>query len=1049
MIFNTLARRVLLVALAGFIVATPMPAEDPPPDPLDEVRGLIKQGKYADAETEARELLEQVGSRHGVESPEAAAVMDALVESRWRGGKAQEPETREMAEQVIALKEKMLGPDHVDVAESLTNFGVISFFLGDFKSARDSWERGLAIRETALGADHPDVAQLLNNLANLALAIGDLGGARELNEQALRIREKAFGPEHPLVAQSLNNLAVAMTESGDYAGALPVLERSLEIKGKLIGTEHPRYASSQVALARALAETGNYDRSLALFEQAVQKLEQALGTEHPEVGAAVNNQAEILRKFGKYDEARPLYERTLAIYEGQFGSEHPLVAIQVGNLGYLQEAAGDIEGAIKLHERAVAIREKTLRPDDPLLAVSLNNLASIRAKAGDYETARPLFERALEIRRNSLGPQHPLVGESVNGLALLAAETGNSVKALDLALQSERIARDHLRLTGRSLSEELALRYAAVRESGLDLALTLAASGLDPSAMRSVLDALIRSRAVILDGIAARNRGATMADDPEIARLAEELAVARTKLANMTVRGPGRLDTAAFRELLEEARDKKERAERELAVASADFARELERGRVGIDEVAASLPPSTALVAFAVYEKLDLTRVERSEKSAEPPTPHEPAPHYIAIVLPAENRSPVAVDLGPASDVESTIAQWKKEISTGASDIRRTPEESETAYRRIGARLRDSVWDPVFVRVKGVERIFVVPDGAMNLVSFAGLPVGEREYLIEQGTTVHYLSAERDLVPTKEAAGVGAGLLALGGPDYDDAKLFAAPPDPSVEPGDAGSVPGVASATRGSRATCGSFETLHFDELPAAASESKEIVALWQEAGLVGATDSEEPRVLHLTGSAASEEALKSGAAGRRVLHLATHGFFLGGNCATAAGSRGFKIVTESEPEVPEVGSPASPLLLSGLALAGANHRKRATADQEDGILTAEEISALDLSGVEWAVLSACDTGVGEIQAGEGVFGLRRAMQVAGVRSMIMSLWPVDDEATRMWMKALYDGRLRDGLDTAEAVREAGLSVLRDRRKSEQSTHPVYWAAFVAAGDWR
>jgi CHAT domain-containing protein/tetratricopeptide (TPR) repeat protein len=1049
MIANPLARRVLLVALAGLIFATPVLAEDPPPDPLDEIRGLIKQGKYADAENEARKLLEEVSSQHGVESPEAAAVMDALVESLWRGGKVQEAETQEMAERVIALKKKMLGPDHVDVAESLTNFGVISFFLGDFKASRDSWEHGLAIREAALGADHPDVAQLLNNLANLALTIGDLGAAQELNEQALRIREEAFGPEHPLVAQSLTNLAIAMTESGEYAGALPVLERSLEIKGKLIGTEHPRYASSQVALARALAETGNYERSLALFEQAVQRLEQALGTEHPEVGAAVNNQAEILRKFGKYDEARPLYDRALAIYEGKYGPENALVAIQVGNLGYLEEVAGNIEGAIKLHERAVAIREKTLAPDDPALALSLNNLATIRAKSGDYETARPLFEQALEIRRDSLGPEHPLVAESLNGLARLAAETGDMGEALVLALQSERIARDHLRLTGRSLSEELALSYAAIRESGLDLALTLAASGLESSAMRSVLDALIRSRAVILDGIAARNRGATMVDDPEIARLAEELSVARTKLANMTVRGPGRLDTATFRELLGEARDEKERTERALAVASADFARELERGRVGVDEVTASLPSSTALMAFAVYGKMDLTPVERSEDTAKPPTSREPAPHYIAIVLPAGSSAPVAVDLGPASDLERTIGQWKKEISTGASSIRRTPEEPEAVYRRIGVQLRESVWDPVFVRVKGVERVFVVPDGAMNLVSFAGLPVGEDEYLVERATTVHYLSAERDLVPPREAAGVGVGLLALGGPDYDDAKLFATQPELNVESGDAGSTHGVASSTRGSRAACGDFETLHFDALPAAARESKEIVALWQEAGLAGAADSEEPGVLHLTGSTASEEAFKSGASGRRVLHLATHGFFLGGDCATTAGSRGFKIVAESEPEVPQVGPPASPLLLSGLALAGANHRRLATAEQEDGILTAEEVSALDLSGVEWAVLSACDTGAGEIQAGEGVFGLRRAMQVAGVRSMIMSLWPVDDEATRSWMKALYDGRLRDGLDTAEAVREAGISILRERRESEKSTHPFYWAAFVAAGDWR
>jgi CHAT domain-containing protein len=157
----------------------------------------------------------------------------------------------------------------------------------------------------------------------------------------------------------------------------------------------------------------------------------------------------------------------------------------------------------------------------------------------------------------------------------------------------------------------------------------------------------------------------------------------------------------------------------------------------------------------------------------------------------------------------------------------------------------------------------------------------------------------------------------------------------------------------------------------------------------------------------------------------------------------------EQQKDAPLLDKALSPLLLSGLAMAGANHRDQAGPGEEDGVLTAEEIAGLDLSGVEWAVLSACDTGVGEIEAGEGVFGLRRAMQVAGVRTLIMSLWPVDDRATREWMTALYHGRLVRHLDSADAVRHAGLSVLQARREAGESTHPFYWAAFVGAGDSR
>ena len=201
---------------------------------------------------------------------------------------------------------------------------------------------------------------------------------------------------------------------------------------------------------------------------------------------------------------------------------------------------------------------------------------------------------------------------------------------------------------------------------------------------------------------------------------------------------------------------------------------------------------------------------------------------------------------------------------------------------------------------------------------------------------------------------------------------------------------------------------------------------------------------LRLTGAAASESAFKAQAAGQRILHLATHGFFLDPRCAASPDPSGKSKAASAAKVVKQ-----NPLVLSGLILAGANHRNTTAPDEEDGVLTAEEVAALDLNGVEWAVLSGCDTGVGELRAGEGVFGLRRAFQAAGARTVIMSLWPVEDQTTRQWMTTLYRARLTRELSTASAVREAGLALLRARRTRGLSAHPFYWAAFVAAGDWR
>ena len=310
----------------------------------------------------------------------------------------------------------------------------------------------------------------------------------------------------------------------------------------------------------------------------------------------------------------------------------------------------------------------------------------------------------------------------------------------------------------------------------------------------------------------------------------------------------------------------------------------------------------------------------------------------------------------------------------------------------------------------------------MNLVNIGALSDGKGRYLVEHESVIHYVSTERDLVAPRLRTAPTGTLLAVGGPAFDDRD------DTSGRPG-------------ASRAGCETLSQLHFDNLPGSLREVNEISEMWPTSA---------GRATILSGRSATETAVKTAVDGRRVVHLATHGFFLGEDCAPAA-SGSWAAGSPTLPKSPDAMErvPENPLLLSGLAFAGANRGRAARPDDDDGILTAEEVASLNLTGVEWAVLSACGTGLGEIKAGEGVFGLRRAFQIAGARTVIMSLWSVDDQATREWMRALYEGRFQKGLDTARAVNAASLTVLRDRRAKGQSTLPFYWAAFVAAGDWR
>jgi CHAT domain-containing protein len=458
--------------------------------------------------------------------------------------------------------------------------------------------------------------------------------------------------------------------------------------------------------------------------------------------------------------------------------------------------------------------------------------------------------------------------------------------------------------------------------------------------------------------------------------------------------------------------------------------------------VKAALPAGSAIVAFVRY----LHYPVGTPAATKGVSPGVPTPSYLAFVLKAGDPGASAVvPLGPARVLDDRIATWRKQMTSVAMAGGRSTRRAEAALRRTGAELRATIWDSLAPHLEGLGRVFIVPDGPLHLVNWEALPGKGNAYLIEQAPLLHYLSTERDLLPAEQGAS-GRGLLVIDSPVFDE------PPSPAtrVATGGSGAAPPearVAGGTfRGARSACGDFRSMRFDPLPASAREAEAIARIWRQTSVQGEAPEIGQALLRLSGPTATEAAVKQRVRGTRVLHLATHGFFLGSRCASAAEHVGHSSADQPRPD----SAPAeNPLLLAGFALSGANRRETAGQEDEDGILTGEEIAALDLRGVELAVLSACDTGVGEVRAGEGVLGLRRAFQVAGARTVVMSLWPVDDEATRQWMTGVYERRFVRGAGIAEAVRESSLEQLRRRRRTGASTHPFYWAGFIAAGDWR
>ena len=345
-------------------------------------------------------------------------------------GRAAYSGARALFERALAIREKLLGPEHPDTATSLNNLAALLQEQGDLAGARPLYERALAIREKLLGPEHPDTAVGLNNLAGLLYTQGDFAGARPLYERALAIREKLLGPEHPETAQSLASLARLLHPQGDLVGARLLYERALAIREKLLGPEHPATATSLSDLAGLLQDQGDLAAAQPLFERALAIYEKVLGPEHPDTAMSLNNLALLLGAQGDLVGARSLFDRALAIYEKVLGPEHPDTATSLNNLAGLLQDQGDLAGARPLFERALAIREKALGPEHPDTATSLNNLAALLYSQGDFAGARPLFERALAIYEKALGPEHPNTNRGRYNFACLLLADGNSGEAL-------------------------------------------------------------------------------------------------------------------------------------------------------------------------------------------------------------------------------------------------------------------------------------------------------------------------------------------------------------------------------------------------------------------------------------------------------------------------------------------------------------------------------------------------------------------------------------------------------------------------------------------
>ncbi len=677
---------------------------------------------------------------------------------------------------------------------------------------------------------------------------------------------------------------------------------------------------------------------------------------------------------GDYRTSLTIAEQTYRFAEQALGPEHPQTLGSVNNLALLYASQGRYGEAEPLYQRALAASEKVLGPEHPQTLGSVNNLALLYASQGRYGEAEPLYQRALAAREKVLGPEHPdtLTGQLNYAVTLVNLKQPERALRLLERLEPRLLELAALRLR-TTRQEWVRRRFLASQSTFQDVALTLAMRHPEEAFFDLAAKVMLRWKQIQGEEEAflarlVRRRGG---QDAEVRELAQEIAALRRELSHLANRPEPDVDLQ--RQKLNELEAKETR----LAQISRAFNRHLQVRAANADDVRSYLPrEGGALLELRQYHPVNFK------------TGKVDPPRWAALLLSAEDEMSLH-DLGPVSE---TWTLWQTLQRTGAR------ETAAKLYRNLFGQLDE--------QLKGYQTLYLAPDDFLNLVAFARLVTPEDQYWIQR-QALHQVRTGRHLIVGYDRdLDKPKGLLALGGVDYERFS-GAGGSEPPAEP------PPNPSMTVALRAL--SNEIKHFGALEETGREAREVAnAYWSYWNI-------EPQVW--LGAEAAETRLKTLPAAPKVLHLATHGFYL-----SDAG-----------------GVIDRPMVLSGLALAGANRGLKGQfgPNGEDGILYALEVQDLNLEDTELVTLSACDTGHGTPDYSEGVYGLVRAFRIAGARNVMMSLWKLGDAPAREFMTRFYR-RWLDGSkpeDLAVALRETQLSFIED--KDRRLRNPKVWAPFV------
>lgn len=818
--------------------------------------------------------------------------------------------------------------------------------------------------------------------------------------QSLEIRERVLGPDDLLVVNTLNFLADSYYYTGDYLNAEPLRLRALKIREKVLGPDHPALANDLLEMSTDYQDRGDYFKAEEMQQRAWGILQRANLTETADAAGVLEGLANTYYARGDYRSAEEYSKTGRAVWEKILGPDHFHLSTSFTFMGRVAYDAAEYSKSEEMFQRALALSEKALGKDHLSVTTYVNDLAMVYCTTGRYAEGQALYQRALAVDEQKAAMSYPRAQETLYGLARCFAAQGKPTEAVKLqslaSTTEERFLAVNLAIG--SEREKQAFVTSLSSRTSRNISLHTLHAPDDPAALHLAVSTILQRKGRVQDAVSANLSALRQRFGADDQRILDQLYELTSKLAKLVLNGPGKMLAAEYSKQINALEDQRDELEAEMNRRSAGFYTGSKAAT--LDAVKAAVPENAALIEFAVYRPFDPKAPDNQKAYGQP--------RYVAYVVRGQ-REVQWKELGETDPIDAAIDRLRQSLR----------DSQRKDVKQLARALDEMIMQPIRTMFGDANHLLISPDGELNLVPFQALVDEQGRYALER-YSISYLTTGRDLLRMQVPRKSRSAPLLVADPAFGEPRST-----PIPEARRAGGKPATSATARRGITTGADLTTVYFAPLDGTAQEARTIKSLFPDAEV-------------LTGLQATKAALKRAEA-PRLLHIATHGFFL--------------LDAPSEPK-PETSKPGvngtrainasakieNPLLRSGLALAGANLNKAAG---DDGILTALEASNLNLWGTKLVTLSACDTGVGEVRTGEGVYGLRRAFFLAGTETLVMSLWPVSDYVTRELMTDYYSG-LKRGLGRGEALRLAQLAMMK--RKGRE--HPFFWASFIQAGEW-